>query len=94
MRLWISREQAVSDRRRQPRMATRVTATIELEDGGDIACVMHDRSGDGARLIVERTERVPERFRLRLGSEATTSGCIVRWRSATELGVELMHPLP
>jgi len=84
----------VSDRRRQPRTATRVTATIELDDGGDIACVMHDRSGDGARLIVEKAEMVPERFRLRLGSEVTTSGCIVRWRSATELGVQLTHPLP
>ena len=53
-------------------------------------CVLREVSKSGARLVVESTDLIPERFVLRfvaLSSDHREHSCRVVWRSSRELGV-------
>jgi hypothetical protein len=66
-------------------------ALIMAERGSGMLCqcTMIDVSEGGARLAVEQPSQIPEFFTLVLSRGARTHRrCQVRWRSATEIGVQ------
>lgn len=65
-----------------------------LADNDDFAlrqCVVVDMSGDGARLKIDDTVRLPRRFRLTF-SRSTRDGlrCDLRWRRGQSAGVKFV----
>ncbi|WP_165937755.1 PilZ domain-containing protein [Methylobacterium segetis] len=65
-------------------------ATIVLEDGEQIPCVIRDMSVSGAKLSVARRFRLPEYFDLMVAGRDLT--CRVRraWRRGDFAGVSLL----
>ena len=60
---------------------------VVFNDGrSTISCIARDISEVGAKLRFETVIGVPDRFALVLHNGARQA-CVVRWRTATELGV-------
>lgn len=74
-------------RRRAPRFVIDRRVTVQAPE--PIECQLADVSATGARLIAEDAAALPERFVLQL-SDKLQRWCRVRWRSATEAGVEFI----
>ena len=77
------------DRRKLQRQPVRQTAWLRLADGRLHGCVLADASEAGARVEVENSAVVPDKFILLLSSRGTDQRqCRVVWRKPTELGVK------
>ena len=76
------------DKRKSQRRPVRLTAWLRLPDGRLHGCVLADASEAGARIEVENSAVVPDRFTLLLSSSGSTQRqCRVVWRKPTEVGV-------
>ena len=79
----------VKDKRMQRRKPMRYTAWLALGPNDLHGCVLSDISDSGARIDVEDSGKVPDRFFLFLSSNgAARRVCRVMWRKPTQLGVK------
>jgi hypothetical protein len=81
-------------RRKSQRRPVSLSGLVMAERGGPLLCqcTMVDVSEGGARLKVEHPTQIPDLFTLVLSRGARTSRrCQVRWRSATEVGVQFIR---
>ena len=81
-------------RRKSQRRPVNLPGLVMAERGGALVCpcTMVDVSEGGARLKVEHPAKIPELFMLVLSRGARTHrSCQVRWRSATEIGVQFIR---
>ena len=77
------------DKRKQRRKPMRYTAWLALAPKELHGCVLSDISDSGARVDVEDSSKVPDRFFLFLSSNgAARRVCRVVWRKPTQLGVK------
>lgn len=77
------------DRRSSPRHRTLKSGRIVLDGGSRILeCRVRNLSEDGALLKLPSTADIPERFELSVLNEDIRETAVVRWRTATELGVQ------
>ncbi|MBR0555857.1 PilZ domain-containing protein [Ciceribacter sp. L1K23] len=75
------------DRRRHVRMRALKAASLILDNKqSTFDCVIRNLSEAGARIALETTINLPDRFFVQL-SDGTRRHCEVRWRLAKELGV-------
>ena len=61
---------------------------IGFNGGGAIDCVIRDMSERGACLKVASPVGVPDAFELVLDDNGYSRPCRVKWRKATQIGVE------
>lgn len=83
------------DKRKSKRRPVRYSARVEFMSGRTAGCFISDVSDTGARLEVPFSDKVPNRFLLRL----TTNGsarrtCRVVWRKPGAVGVLFERRLP
>ena len=77
-----------ADKRKAQRRPMRYTAWIALEPGKFHGCVLSDISDTGARIDVEDTKIVPDRFPLFLSRNGRARRvCTVVWRKPNQIGV-------
>ena len=77
-----------NDKRKSRRRPLRYSAWMALDDEKLHGCVLSDISDTGARLDVEDSQMLPDRFRLLLsGASSTRRECRVIWRGPAQLGV-------
>ena len=77
------------DQRKFRRRQVRCTAWIGLPGGALHGCVLSDISESGARLDVEDSRKIPDRFPLFLTNKgAPQRNCRVIWRKPTSIGVD------
>jgi hypothetical protein len=77
------------DKRRAKRRTVRYGAWLALADGSLSECVLSDISESGARLVVDDSAVVPEKFVLVLSlNGAARRGCKVVWRNPQQVGVK------
>ena len=77
----------MSDKRTKQRQRVLKAAKIAINRGGAIDCTIRDISENGACLRVASALGIPESFDLIL-DEKTRRPCFVKWRKATQIGVE------
>jgi hypothetical protein len=81
-----------AEKRKSARKPVNRPAVFMAVDGDQSVlgrCMILDISQGGARLQVDNPSQVPQIFRLILSPGArATRRCHVRWRSATEIGVQ------
>jgi len=76
------------DNRKSKRRPMRYTAWIVPKPGKFHGCVLTDVSDTGARIKVEDSEKIPDRFMLLLARNGKARRpCHVVWRKPIELGV-------
>lgn len=76
------------DQRRTPRRLMRYSAWIAISPKELHGCVLFDISETGARIDVEDSKIVPDRFPLFLSRNGTARRvCTVVWRKPKQLGV-------
>lgn len=76
------------DKRKSPRRQMRYTAWLALEGNELHGCALHDISHTGARIDVENSDIVPDRFVLLLSSNGKARRtCQVIWRQPHQIGV-------
>ena len=76
------------DKRRAARRLMRYTAWIAVAPGKLHGCVLSDISETGARIDVENSEIIPERFPMFLSRNgAARRVCTVVWRKPKQVGV-------
>ena len=76
------------ERRRLPRRRTRLSAAaVHGEDAVVVACTVRDKSGTGARLLVETGSSVPDAFHLIELSTGELHKAQVVWRDSAFVGV-------
>jgi PilZ domain len=81
------------DKRRGPRRTLRHTAWILAGPDRTYACSLSDVSDYGARIDVEDSQSVPDRFFLLLSERGTVRRtCRVIWREPNRLGVTFERP--
>ena len=73
------------ERRKSPRFPVGRVTTLQAPES--MTCSLADISATGARIIIDRPERLPEEFVLTL-NDNLQRWCRIRWRSRTEVGVE------
>ena len=79
----------IRDRRSSPRHRTLKSGRIVVDGGEKIhECRVRNLSEDGALLKLPSTAEIPDRFELRIVNEDIAVAAIVRWRTATELGIQ------
>ncbi|SOC22955.1 PilZ domain-containing protein [Stappia indica] len=79
----------IRDRRSSPRHRTLKSGRIVVDGGAKIhECRVRNLSEDGALLKLPSTAEIPDRFELRIVNEDIAVAAIVRWRTATELGIQ------
>jgi hypothetical protein len=79
----------IRDQRKFRRRQVRCTAWIGLPGGALHGCVLTDISDSGARLDVEDSRKIPDRFPLYLTNKgAPRRNCRVIWRKPTAVGVD------
>ncbi len=72
----------------------RYTAWLALEGEGLHGCALHDISATGARIDVETSENLPDRFILLLsGNGSARRQCRVVWRQPGQIGVSFEQRL-
>ena len=77
------------DQRKFRRRQVRCTAWIGLSPGELHGCVLTDISDTGARLDVEDSRKIPDRFPLFLTNKGEPRrNCRVIWRKPTAIGVD------
>lgn len=77
-----------SDKRKAPRKPLRYAAWIALDDRQPASCFLSDISDLGARLDVEDSTLIPDRFVLLLAQHnAPKRYCTVIWRETNQIGV-------
>lgn len=85
----------MKDKRRAVRRAMRYTAWLTLEGDELHGCALSDISETGARIAIEDSDRVPDRFMLLLsGNGAARRVCKVVWRQPGQIGVTFERHLP
>src|SRR5689334_22315234 len=78
----------LNDKRRSPRRPMRYSAWIALPDKKLHGCALSDISDSGARIDIDDSEIVPDRFPLFLsGNGAARRVCTVVWRKPKQIGV-------
>ena len=78
----------LKDKRRSPRRAMRYTAWIAHPNKKFHGCSLSDISETGARIDIDDSELVPDRFPLFLSSNGKARRiCTVVWRKPRQLGV-------
>jgi hypothetical protein len=78
-----------NDQRRSRRRQMRYTAWVSLPEDVRHGCVLSDISDHGARLEVEDSKVIPDRFFLLLsGNGLARRACNVIWRKPTQIGVQ------
>ena len=76
------------DKRKSRRRPIRYSAWMALDDDKLHGCVLADISDTGARLDVEDSKALPDRFMLLLsGTGSARRSCRVIWRAAAQIGV-------
>ena len=77
-----------SERRKAKRQMLRYGAWLMLADGSLAECVLSDISETGARLMVDDSALVPEKFDLVLSRNGEARRhCKVVWRNPQQVGV-------
>lgn len=77
------------DRRSSPRHRTLKSGKIVPDNHTTVYdCRVRNLSEDGALLKLPSTVGIPDRFELRIVNEDIREMAVVRWRTATELGVQ------
>lgn len=83
---------AVEEKRQTIRHRVLKGGHVVFNDGrSTISCIARDMSDIGAKLRFETVIGVPGRFTLVL-HDGSRHACVVRWRTANELGVEFERP--
>lgn len=84
-----------SERRTDRRHALHYTVYIDAGDASSPRpCLLLEASNRGARLAINDTTALPDRFRLLLVRNGTSyRECRVAWRSSTQVGVAYLKPL-
>jgi hypothetical protein len=78
----------LKDQRKAPRRPMRYSAWIALPDKKLHGCALSDISDTGARIEIDDSEIVPDRFPLFLSSNgAARRICTVVWRKPKQIGV-------
>ncbi len=78
------------DKRRSARLRTLKGARVVFNNkASTVDCRIRNLSEGGARVQMERTDAVPDAFELRF-DDGKSHDCVVRWRTATEMGVEFV----
>lgn len=84
----------MEERRRARRLRALKGAKISFNGGNSVIdCLVRNQSETGARLKVEMTVALPERFSLAIvenGELVPQRDCEVAWRTATEIGVRFL----
>jgi hypothetical protein len=79
----------IKDKRKQRRRPIRYTAWLALAADELAGCELSDISDTGARIDVEDTSKIPDRFFLFLSATgAARRKCSVIWRKPHQLGVK------
>lgn len=82
------------DKRKSKRRSVRYSAWLRLADGAQLECVLSDISETGARIMVDDSDVVPDRFVLILSANgAARRGCEVVWRRPQQIGVKFEQGL-
>jgi hypothetical protein len=82
------------DKRRSRRRPMRYTAWVALDADQLHGCVLADISDTGARIDVEDSETIPDRFLLLLsGNGSARRTCRVVWRQPQQIGVRFERRL-
>jgi hypothetical protein len=79
----------VSENRKFARRNIDLDVEVETPDGSTISGVLLDLSQSGARVKVDNPDILPERLLLKLSDKIHRQSRIA-WRSAEEIGVELL----
>jgi len=86
-------ENAMWERRREPRPLTLKTGTIRFPgDGKAVDCAIFDLSAGGACLVVPIGADIPATFDLAIDPDRTSRVCRVRWKSGNKIGVAFQTP--
>lgn len=84
----------VGDKRKAKRRSVRYSAWLRLADGAQAACVLSDISETGARIMVDDSALVPDKFVLILSANgAARRSCAVVWRRQQQIGVKFEQSL-
>ncbi len=86
MRIELTDEASFADRRRSPRRRAMKPATILLEGGLRLPCMVRDISEHGVRLKIDNSSEIPETFLLQIGRDAPRP-CRTVWTGDRQMGV-------
>ena len=79
----------IKDKRKSQRRPIRYTAWLALEPGQLHGCALSDMSDTGARIDVEDSKTIPDRFLLLLSANGNAKRkCRVVWRKPRQVGVK------
>lgn len=82
------------DKRKSRRRQIRYTAWMALSAEAQLACALSDISETGARIDIDDSEKVPDRFELWLAANGSARRiCNVVWRTPTQIGVRFERHL-
>ena len=85
----------LKDKRTARRRPIRYTAWAVPEPGKLHGCVLSDISDSGARIDIENSKTLPDRFVLLLSSNGSARRtCRVVWRKPQQVGVKFERRLP
>lgn len=77
----------MDDNRTEPRLRSLKGARIVFNNGfSTMDCMARNLSSGGAKLVLPSTAGIPDAFGLNF-EDGRRHNCVVRWRTATELGV-------
>lgn len=80
----------MSEKRREPRKRTFLKGRIVFNGGASsMDCLVRDMSTSGARIALDETMVLPERFMLEIPQKDRTFTAALRWRHEDGLGVVL-----
>lgn len=84
----------MKDQRKTPRRQMRYSAWLAFDGDVLCGCALHDVSETGARIDVDNSKTIPDRFTLLLsGNGAPQRPCRVIWRQPHQIGVTFEpHP--
>ncbi len=78
------------EKRKHHRQSLKYPAKIDIGGGTRVPCILADISASGARVIVDATDKIPERFTLLLAEQGTQRRCKVMWRKKNQLGLSFI----
>ena len=80
------------ERRKTGRLPVFIGGFIKLsEDRAGVKCLIRNRSKDGAMLVVENSNAIPDEFDLAIPQQQATLRARTRWRGYDHLGVEFLN---
>ncbi len=83
----------MEERRTERRARVLLRATIFLPGGERLACSVRDLSKGGARLHLNQSARVPDRFEVVFDTDGRRFGCLVRQHSGSILNVQFLSAI-